>query len=267
MHGLDRPITRQLPPKAQRIPTFSVQHGVELVDEYAWLRADNWQEVMRDPAALDPQIRAYLEAENAYTEGALADTAALQKALYAEMRARIKEDDSSVPAPDGAFEYFASYVTGGQYPRLCRQRRGGGGEEVLLDGNKEAEGKQLLADRCHGPQPRPQAHGLCGRREGIGAFHDPHPRPGNRPGSARRHPGHTQRHRLGARQPDAVLRAPRCQPAPAVRLPPPRRHARPRTTCSSTRRRTSASTSASARRSRASSSPSMRTTTRRPRST
>ena len=68
MHGLDRPITRQLPPMAQRLPKFSVHHGVELVDEYAWLRADNWQEVMRDPAVLDPQIRAYLEAENAYTE-------------------------------------------------------------------------------------------------------------------------------------------------------------------------------------------------------
>jgi oligopeptidase B len=153
MHGLDRPITRQLPPKAQRLPKFAVHHGIELVDEYAWLRADNWQEVMRDPTVLDPQIRAYLEAENAYTEGALADTAALQKALYAEMRARIKEDDSSVPAPDGAFEYFASYVTGGQYPRLCRQRRGGGGEEVLLDGNKEAEGRSYwqVGATAHSP--------------------------------------------------------------------------------------------------------------------
>jgi oligopeptidase B len=153
MHGLDRPITRQLPPKAQRLPKFSVHHGIELVDEYAWLRADNWQEVMRDPEALDSQIRAYLEAENAYTEGALADTAALQKALYAEMRARIKEDDSSVPAPDGAFEYFASYVTGGQYPRLCRQRRGGGGEELLLDGNKEAEGRSYwqVGATAHSP--------------------------------------------------------------------------------------------------------------------
>jgi oligopeptidase B len=162
MHGLDRPITRQLPPKAQRIPTFAVQHGVELVDEYAWLRADNWQEVMRDPAALDPQIRAYLEAENAYTESALADTAALQKALYAEMRARIKEDDSSVPAPDGAFEYFASYVTGGQYPRLCRQRRGGGGEEVLLDGNKEAEGRSYwqIGATAHSPDHKLMAYAV-----------------------------------------------------------------------------------------------------------
>jgi oligopeptidase B len=162
MHGLDRPITRQLPPKAQRLPKFAVHHGIELVDEYAWLRADNWQEVMRDPEALDPQIRAYLDAENAYTEGALADTGALQKALYAEMRARIKEDDSSVPAPDGAFEYFASYVTGGQYPRLCRQRRGGGGEEVLLDGNREAEGQRYwqLGATAHSPDHRYLAYAV-----------------------------------------------------------------------------------------------------------
>ena len=162
MHGLDRPITRQLPPKAQRIPKFSVHHGVELVDEYAWLRADNWQEVMREPEALDQQIRAYLEAENAYTEDALADTAALQKTLYAEMRARIKEDDSSVPAPDGAFEYFASYVTGGQYPRLCRQPRGGGAEQLLLDGNKEAEGKRYwqLGAAAHSPDHKLMAYAV-----------------------------------------------------------------------------------------------------------
>jgi len=101
MHGLNRPVTRQLPPVAQRRPAFSVHHGVELVDEYAWLRAGNWQEVMRDPSVLDQQIRAYLEAENAYTDAALTDTGELQSALYAERKARIKEDDSSVPAPDG----------------------------------------------------------------------------------------------------------------------------------------------------------------------
>ena len=89
MHGLDRP---DHPPAAARWrsagPTFSVQHGVELVDEYAWLRADNWQEVMRDPVRCSiREIRAYLEAENAYTEAALADTRDLQEALYAEMKA------------------------------------------------------------------------------------------------------------------------------------------------------------------------------------
>src|ERR671931_594974 len=108
MHGLNRPVTRQRPPMAQRRPVFSVRHGVELVDEYAWLRAGNWQDVMRDPSVLDQQIRAYLEAENAYTDAVLADTAELQSALYEEMKARIKEDDSSVPAPDGPHEYYVS---------------------------------------------------------------------------------------------------------------------------------------------------------------
>ncbi|HXE85463.1 MAG TPA: S9 family peptidase, partial [Hyphomicrobiaceae bacterium] len=138
MHGLNRPLVR--PPVAERRPAFSVHHGVELVDEYAWLRAGNWQEVMRDPGALDPGIRTYLEAENAFADAAMADTRLLQEELFAEMKGRIKEDDASVPTPDGGFEYFTSYVTGGQYVRVCRRPRGGGPEEILLDGNKEAEG-------------------------------------------------------------------------------------------------------------------------------
>ena len=225
MHGLDRPVTRQLPPIAQRRPTFSVHHGVELVDEYAWLRADNWQEVMRDPSVLDPQIRAYLEAENAYTEAALADTATLQKALYAEMKARIKEDDSSVPAPDGAFEYFVSYVTGGQYPRLCRQPRGGGEEQILLDGNKEAEGKPYwqLGAAAHSPDHRYLAYAVDEKGSELFTIRIRDLATGK--DLRGRHSRHAQRDRLGARQPDAVLRAARRQPAPAVRLPPPRGHA------------------------------------------
>jgi len=162
MHGLNRPVTRQLPPVAERRPLFSVQHGLELVDEYAWLRAPNWQEVMRDPSVLDPQIRAYLDAENAYTQAALDDTSALQTALFAEMKARIKEDDSSVPTPDGPFEYFMSHVTGGQYPRLNRRPRGGGPEQVIIDGNKEAEGKPYwqLGSAAHSPDHRYLAYGV-----------------------------------------------------------------------------------------------------------
>jgi len=117
---------------------------------------------MRDPTVLDQPIRTYLEAENAYTDAALADTAELQGALYAEMKARIKEDDSSVPAPDGAYEYFVSYVTGGQYPRLCRRPRGGGAEEMLIDGNKEAEGKPYwqLGAVAHSPDHRYLAYAV-----------------------------------------------------------------------------------------------------------
>jgi oligopeptidase B len=162
MHGVTRPLSRQLAPVAERRPHFSVHHGVELVDEYAWLRAANWQEVMRDPTQLDPQVRAYLEAENAYTEAALADTSALQAALFAEMKARIKEDDTSVPAPDGPFEYFSSYVTGGQYPRLNRKPRGGGAEQVVLDGNKEAQGQPYwqLGAAAHSPDHRYLAYAV-----------------------------------------------------------------------------------------------------------
>jgi oligopeptidase B len=162
MHGLNRPLVRPSPPIAERRPTLSVHHGVELTDEYAWLRADNWQEVMRDPAALDPAIRAYLEAENAYTQTALEDTKALQAELFAEMKGRIKEDDSSVPAPDGAFAYFTSYVTGGQYPRVNRCPRGGGAAELLLDGNKEADGKAYwqLGAASHSPDHRYLAYAV-----------------------------------------------------------------------------------------------------------
>jgi oligopeptidase B len=162
MHGLNRPLTRLAAPSAERRPVFSVRHRVELVDEYQWLRADNWQEVMRDPEVLAPEIRSYLEAENAFTQEALSDTLVLQDALFAEMKARIKEDDSSVPAPDGAFEYFTSYVTGGQYPRVCRRPRGGGPETVLLDGNREAEGHAYwqLGSVAHSPDHRLLAYGV-----------------------------------------------------------------------------------------------------------
>ena len=122
------------PPHAERRPTETTVHGVTLIDEYAWLRAENWQDVMRDPTLLAADIRAHLEAENAYTDAMLAGTTGLQEQLFAEMKARIKEDDSTVPAPDGPFDYYSTFVTGGQYPRLCRRPRGGGGRRADLVG-------------------------------------------------------------------------------------------------------------------------------------
>ena len=103
-------------------------HGERLIDDYAWLRADNWREVMKDPSQLDTGIRAYLEAENAYTEAVMAATEGLQDRLFAEMRGRIKEDDDTVPAPDGPWEYFVRFVEGGEHPVFLpmptRRRRG-----------------------------------------------------------------------------------------------------------------------------------------------
>ncbi|MPZ09673.1 MAG: prolyl oligopeptidase family serine peptidase [Kiloniellaceae bacterium] len=144
------------PPLAPRKPTRVTLHGVTREDPYAWLRADNWRDVMRDPAVLDAEIRAYLEAENVYTEAAMAPTATLQQQLFAEMKGRIKEDDSSVPSPDGLYAYYQRFETGGQHPVFCRcpaDALGGGwaadgsgreGEQVLLDGNREAEGENFF---------------------------------------------------------------------------------------------------------------------------
>ncbi len=145
----------QQPPLARRQPVTTTHHGIAITDEYAWLRADNWQEVMRNPSVLDPDIRAYLEAENAYTESALADTTELQETLFAEMKARLKEDDQQVPMPHGGYEYFPRFVKGGQYAQMCRIKRGGSADdaEVMLDGNLEAKGKKYwsLGGSAHSP--------------------------------------------------------------------------------------------------------------------
>jgi len=122
-------------PRARKHPLASSNHGIERVDDYAWLRASNWRTVMRDPSVLDPEIRNHLEAENAYTSSAMADTDALQETLFAEMKGRIKENDESVPAPDGPFAYYTRFVVGGQHPLFCRKPRGGGEEQILVDGN------------------------------------------------------------------------------------------------------------------------------------
>ncbi|MCK0209057.1 S9 family peptidase [Starkeya koreensis] len=117
-------------------------HGQTLVDPHAWLRADNWREVMRDPSVLAPDIRAFLEAENAAAEAWFAPQAELRRTLVKEMRGRIKEDDSSVPATDGPFAYFTRYRDGGQHPLICRRPAGAiAGETVLLDGDALAQGK------------------------------------------------------------------------------------------------------------------------------
>ena len=83
----------------------------------------------------------------------MGDTDALQKVLFKEMRGRIKEDDSTVPAPDGKWAYAIRYVEDGQHPLFVRQRREGGGETVLLDGNRLAEGKAYFqfAGADHSP--------------------------------------------------------------------------------------------------------------------
>jgi oligopeptidase B len=123
------------PPVAPRRPHSFTTHGITVDDDYAWLKDENWQEVLRDPSILDGDIRRYLEAENDYTESLLGHTASLQKTLVAEMRGRIKEDDSSVPSPDGPYAYLRKFREGGQHEMFGRTPRDGGEIEVVLDGD------------------------------------------------------------------------------------------------------------------------------------
>lgn len=142
-----------LPPRAEPRPLTLTTHGVTRQDDYAWLRDDSWQEVMKDPSVLNPDIRAYLEAENEYQAAQMAGTEALQETLFSEMRGRIKEDDSSVPSPDGPYAYGLKYETGGQQPVFIRTPRDGGAETVMVHGDTEAAGKAYfrIGGASHSP--------------------------------------------------------------------------------------------------------------------
>jgi oligopeptidase B len=133
------------PPVAKKDPVRIEQLGRVRVDEYAWMKDENWQRVMRDPTVLRADIRRHLEAENAYFEAILKSTEPLQATMFEEMKGRIKEDDSSVPMPDGPWEYYTRFEKGAQHPLQVRRPRGGGAEQVLLDEDAEAQGKAYYA--------------------------------------------------------------------------------------------------------------------------
>lgn len=133
-----------IPVAAKREHIISA-HGIDRNDHYSWLRAENWQDVMRDPSVLPQDIRDYLEDENAYFEAEFGTpNAELADVIYKEIRGRIKEDDSGVPSPHGPFAYNSKMAEGKQYPILVRTPREGGDETVLLDCNVEAEGLEYF---------------------------------------------------------------------------------------------------------------------------
>jgi oligopeptidase B len=117
------------PPRAEQRPHTIALHGDQIPDEYAWLQQKH-----------DPAVLAYLEAENAYAEAAMADTAELRERLFAELRARVKERDLSVPTPHGPYLYYTGTEEGKQYPTVLRRRAPDGPEELLLDLNAIAAG-------------------------------------------------------------------------------------------------------------------------------
>jgi oligopeptidase B len=129
------PLPEPEPPVARARPVVSEVHGERRVDDYHWLRDKH-----------DPQVRAYLEAENAYADGVMRHTEPLQERLYREMLARIQETDQNVPYRMGGFFYYSRTEQGKQYPIHCR-RQGSleAPEQVTLDLNELAEGKPFMA--------------------------------------------------------------------------------------------------------------------------
>lgn len=128
------------PPRAERRPTTRHYHGMVLQDDYAWLKDPDWREVLREPSKLDRAIRAYLEGENAYAAQLLDPLASLVDTITAEMRGRIKENDSQVPRPLGAYAYRILWREGGQHPNLARSARDGSDDRIIIDGDALAEG-------------------------------------------------------------------------------------------------------------------------------
>ena len=122
------------PPIARKHHTQTSLHGAELTDDYAWLREKE-----------NPEVTAYLEAENAYAQAVMAPLEALRESLYNEMLSHIQQTDVSVPYPDGAWWYYSRTEEGKQYAIHCRTHGAPNAtedtpEQIVLDGNQLAEG-------------------------------------------------------------------------------------------------------------------------------
>lgn len=122
------------PPVAAQRPHAYTRHGQTIEDPWFWLKDQKY------PVIDDPDVLAYLGEENAYFEAAMKPHEALVETLFAEMKARLKEDDASVPQKDGDWLYWWAFRPGGQYRVWYRKPATGGEEQILLDEPAEAEG-------------------------------------------------------------------------------------------------------------------------------
>ena len=131
------------PPTVRQVPFERTHHGDTVLDEFAWLADKD-----------NPDTLAYLEAENAWTRKATEHLAGLRKTVFEEIKGRTQETDLTVPSRKGAYWYYTRTEEGKQYGIHCRVAVGAGetdppeekdGEEVLLDGNVLAEGRDFFA--------------------------------------------------------------------------------------------------------------------------
>ncbi len=122
------------PPVAKSVARELVMHGHARVDEYYWLNQRQ-----------DPEVIAYLQAENAYTDAVMKSAAGLRAALYKEMVGRMQQSDMSVPYFENGYWYYTRFEKGKEYPVYCRKKKSmKGAEQVLLDGNRMAVGEKYF---------------------------------------------------------------------------------------------------------------------------
>jgi oligopeptidase B len=127
------------PPVAAKRPHTFTRHGITVEDPYDWLYDKSY------PVVDDEEVLAHLKAENAYFEAKMEGQKALTEALFTEMRARIKEDDSTVPQKDGDYLYWSEFEEGAQYRKHYRKPVAGGETELLIDENALAEGHEYFS--------------------------------------------------------------------------------------------------------------------------
>jgi oligopeptidase B len=131
------------PPAAKKMPKATEIHGRKLVDDYSWMREKS-----------NPEVKAYLEAENAYADAVMKSTTEFQKSLYDEMLARIKETDVNVPYREGQYFYYSRTEKGKQYPIYCRKHGSvDAPEEITLDVNQLAEGQKFMSIGAYSVSP------------------------------------------------------------------------------------------------------------------
>lgn len=126
------------PPRAAKKPHSFTRHGITVSDDYAWLRDPGYPEVK------DKEVLEHLEAENHWFESRMDQHKGRIDALFKEMRARIKEADSSVPQKDGDWLYWIEFEDGAEYKKWWRRPVAGGPDELILDEVALAQGKEYF---------------------------------------------------------------------------------------------------------------------------
>ncbi|WP_230769051.1 S9 family peptidase [Sphingomonas sp. Leaf4] len=131
-------MTNPIPPIAEQRAHAYDHHGITVQDPWNWLRDPNY------PKVEDEDVLSYLKAENEYFDAVMRPHASLVDTLFKEMRARIKEDDATVPQRDGDWWYWSDFETGGEYRRWWRKPVAGGDDELILDEPALAAGKEYF---------------------------------------------------------------------------------------------------------------------------